>query len=167
MNERLEMAKRLIAGTHLREIRMASGRFDTSIEEASEVEEPVMSIDHGAQAQRGEGGSFKVSAMIRLMIFEGKDMPEEEADPETALAQIVGVYELAYGLPEGSTFSDEALGAFAETNGVFNAWPYFREFVQSSCNRMGLPALLVPLFRLSAEPNQEKDQEREPSAAES
>ena len=44
---------------------------------------------------------------------------------------------------------DEAFKAFAEMNGVYNAWPYWREFVQNATVRMGLPALTIPVFRIS------------------
>ncbi|MCG3190805.1 MAG: hypothetical protein DIJKHBIC_00025 [Thermoanaerobaculia bacterium] len=38
--------------------------------------------------------------------------------------------------------------AFANLNGKLNAWPYFREFVQSSSARMGLSPVVVPVFRV-------------------
>jgi len=37
---------------------------------------------------------------------------------------------------------------FAETNGLYNAWPYWREFVQNTAARMSLPGLTVPVLRL-------------------
>ncbi len=49
---------------------------------------------------------------------------------------------------EFEKYPDEAFKAFAEMNGVFNAWPYWREFVQNATVRMGLPALTIPVFRL-------------------
>jgi preprotein translocase subunit SecB len=44
------------------------------------------------------------------------------------------------------------LDAFAKTNAVFNAWPYWREFVQSTTVRMGLPPLVTPVFRFPTQP---------------
>ena len=38
--------------------------------------------------------------------------------------------------------------AFAQTNGVYNAWPYWRELVQNTIARMSLPPLTIPVFRL-------------------
>lgn len=38
--------------------------------------------------------------------------------------------------------------AFGQTNGVYNAWPYWREFVQNTVARMSLPPLTIPVFRL-------------------
>jgi len=47
-------------------------------------------------------------------------------------------------------FPDEAFKKFAEMNGMYNAWPYWREFVQNATVRMGLPSLTIPVFRLFA-----------------
>ncbi len=38
--------------------------------------------------------------------------------------------------------------AFGQSNGVYNAWPYWREFVQNTVARMNLPPLTIPVFRL-------------------
>ena len=37
--------------------------------------------------------------------------------------------------------------AFGEMNGLYNAWPYWREFVHAMTVRMGFPALTIPVFR--------------------
>ena len=47
-------------------------------------------------------------------------------------------------------FTQDQLVAFGALNGVFNAWPYCREFVQSMSTRMGLPALTIPVHRPNA-----------------
>jgi preprotein translocase subunit SecB len=39
--------------------------------------------------------------------------------------------------------------AFGKTNGIYNAWPYWREFVQNMIARMALPPLTIPVFRLT------------------
>lgn len=46
--------------------------------------------------------------------------------------------------------TDEDCHLFAELNGVYNAWPYLREFCQSSSLRMGLP---IPVMLPSLPPN--------------
>lgn len=56
---------------------------------------------------------------------------------------------LRYDFNDGfEKYPEEAFKSFAEMNGVFNAWPYWREFVQSATIRMGLPALTIPVFRI-------------------
>lgn len=48
-----------------------------------------------------------------------------------------------------SSFSDGQVKAFGEFNAVFNAWPYWREFVQSTTVRLALPALVLPLHKIN------------------
>ena len=36
--------------------------------------------------------------------------------------------------------------AFSDFNATFNAWPYWREFVQSMTGRMGLPTVIIPVL---------------------
>jgi len=40
--------------------------------------------------------------------------------------------------------TEEAVDAFGQVNAVFHAYPYFREFVQSSAGRMNLPNIIMP-----------------------
>ena len=61
----------------------------------------------------------------------------------------------AFGGPEGHE-RDAFLKAFAEVNGVYNAWPYFRELLQSTAARMGLPPVVVPVYRATGAPSERK-----------
>jgi hypothetical protein len=53
-----------------------------------------------------------------------------------------------YQLAEGFVPSPEEQNAFLAANAVFNCWPYWREFVQSTAGRMSLPPLTLPFFRV-------------------
>ena len=57
-------------------------------------------------------------------------------------------FTLRYGLSQQLDASEEHFKHFANLNAVVNAWPYYRETVQSCISRMGLPTLVLPLFRL-------------------
>jgi hypothetical protein len=62
------------------------------------------------------------------------------------------VYYLDYvfnvnGGPTGEELQ-EHLAAFAKVNGIYNVWPYFRELVQSMGSRLGLPPVVLPVFRV-------------------
>jgi hypothetical protein len=78
---------------------------------------------------------------------------EEEHGPEHL--DIVGSFLLDYvPRPEDQAellrkpveVAAQDVRAFAEFNATFNAWPFWREFVQSMTARMGLPAVVVPLL---------------------
>ena len=49
---------------------------------------------------------------------------------------------------DGFVPSSEQAKAFREGNAIFNLWPYFREYLQSSLLKMGLPALTAPFLCL-------------------
>lgn len=51
------------------------------------------------------------------------------------------------GGPTGKAF-DKHLTAFANLNGVFNAWPYFREYVQTTTTRMGITPYYLPMYKI-------------------
>jgi hypothetical protein len=69
-------------------------------------------------------------------------------DDEELQTEIRATFELSYQIPENQNFSSEMFSAFGQINAVFNAWPYWRELVQSSLGRMSMPVLTVPVFRL-------------------
>ncbi len=59
-------------------------------------------------------------------------------------------YLIEYGLDSAppSETRNELLQAFAKVNGVYNAWPYLRENLQTTCARMSVPPPLLPIFRV-------------------
>ena len=61
---------------------------------------------------------------------------------------INALYALAYQLDSFDGLTQEGFEQFANLNGVYNAWPYWREFVQNTVGRMGLPPLTIPVFRI-------------------
>lgn len=60
---------------------------------------------------------------------------------------IEALFVLQYKVPSFDGLSKANIDAFGELNGVFNVWPYWREFVQNMTVRMGLPPLTVPVYR--------------------
>jgi hypothetical protein len=59
-------------------------------------------------------------------------------------------YVLEYGLDSmpPSEGRDALLSAFAKVNGVYNAWPYLRENLHTTCARMSVPPPLLPIYRV-------------------
>lgn len=92
-------------------------------------------------------GDSKAKHITVFVEFEMLAAPEGCGDGEKPI-QIKAVLALTYDCEEVSSFDDSALEAFGKINGVYNAWPYWREFVQNTVARMGLPPLIVPTFRV-------------------
>lgn len=62
-------------------------------------------------------------------------------------------FEAQYGLSEGFEPSEKQIEAFQAANAVFNCWPFFREYVQSTATRMSLPPPSVPFLRIVRKPD--------------
>ncbi len=86
--------------------------------------------------------SIHVVVGFRLTgIFEGAS-PKDEP-----LLEIEAKFLLLYRVSSLEGLSHRNLKAFGELNGLYNAYPYLREFVQSTTSRMGLPPLVIPVLK--------------------
>lgn len=106
-----------------------------------------------------ESNCVFVFAQFRLDTFETTKDKDSFAVIEAAFLIIYQVDN-----PEGLTQED--VDQFGKINGVYNAWPYWREFAQNTIVRMGLPALTIPVFRILP-PQKEKLAEKETVKVES
>lgn len=68
-------------------------------------------------------------------------------DGADELLRVEALFVVQYRVPTLEGITEKHLSAFGELNGVYNVWPYWREFVQSMTVRMGLPSLTIPVFR--------------------
>lgn len=92
-----------------------------------------------------------VNFIVKLTVRgQPADLP---ASAEAPALQVSGSFALSYQLKPGYEPKAEEMNAFKEGNAIFNCWPYFREFVQSMCSRMGLQITPVPLLRLVPPPS--------------
>jgi hypothetical protein len=135
----------LIAVAKIRDVRLVEVQAKARVRNPADVpEDASFEIAYGAhlgQAPSPEG-IFSIHATIDVRL----DTPEPRA--EGPFVAVNGVFELRYRLPEGFSATDEELNAFGTMNAVFNAWPYFREFVDSMVTRMDLPTVTLPLYRI-------------------
>ena len=91
-----------------------------------------------------------VAVVIRFTLKAfGKGESREE---ENAFLTIAADFLLVYRIDDATGLDDTAFKNFAEVNGTYNAWPYWREFVQSITTRMDLPTLTIPVFRIPYTP---------------
>lgn len=96
--------------------------------------------------------------------FEQSESGNDGLEGGREIFRLKAVYELTYNLPSSAPPDDmqELLfGSFAASNGVYNAWPYFRELVHNISGRTGLPGILIPLYKV---PKSEEEMEQAPPA---
>src|SRR5208282_1041605 len=137
-----------LIGIRLKEVAASSERRDARTHGKMSVE-----VEHSAEVPvRNKDGTFTVLAQIKVWV--GDPTRSRRRDPSEGSGTILSVsttVELRYQLPRGSSFSAADLRRFATVNGVYNAWPYWRELIQNLSVRMNLPPLTLPLFRISSQ----------------
>ncbi|WP_423927883.1 hypothetical protein [Candidatus Palauibacter sp.] len=90
------------------------------------------------------------------LVLEGTGA--ESAEQEQELVSIDATFLAVYRLEDASSYPSDALGHFAELNGTYNVWPYWREFVQTFAARAGMGGLVVPVFKPPIRPVEEPEQ---------
>lgn len=126
-----------------------------SLARPSEIAEMIaVEPSHGVSVikEPGDDGLLLIHTEFLL------EIRAEDHDGELQ-AEIRGLFELSYRIPEEERFSPDAFEAFGQFNAVFNAWPYWRELVQASLARMSMPVLTVPVYRVSPTKPAEDDDE--------
>lgn len=69
------------------------------------------------------------------------------ADAAEELLRVEALFAVQYDMPSFDEIAKKNIDAFGQMNGVYNVWPYWREFVQNMTVRMGFPPLTIPVFR--------------------
>lgn len=83
--------------------------------------------------------SFLFEAGVRL-VNEAVD----EKESGFIQAEIIAVFASEYQLKNPEDFDEAAMSEFLNCNVRFHVWPFWREYLQSTCTRMGLPVIPLP-----------------------
>lgn len=144
MNKDLETARPLIAAAELSELRLVKASFKTSVHSVAEIgDAPRIFVNYKANVVGDiEEDGFQIQ--VRYGVYAAAE--EDEKNPPV---EIHALFEASYDTTSLDALPSRKMAvAFARTNGVHNTWPFLREFVQSASNRMKLPPIVVPFFRL-------------------
>ncbi len=77
--------------------------------------------------------------------LEPTDAPDADESEFEELGRIEAKYVAEYEVTED--LSQECLDVFALRNASYHVWPYWREYVTSSCARMNVPKLVLPTIQ--------------------
>jgi hypothetical protein len=122
----------------------------------------VLEFSHKARQARGPEGVLRLEIDFRFRGEQERALAEREArSAREPLVLVECTWEVDYRLANGYQPAPKAVQAFKDGNGIFNCWPYFREYLQNTVTRMNLPPLTVPLLRLLPKPPRGKAAERQ------
>ena len=71
---------------------------------------------------------------------------------ENRVVDLSATFLATYCIDGAASFPEDALQHFADLNGTFNVWPYWRELVHTFTGRAGLSGIVVPVFKPSVRP---------------
>lgn len=106
----------------------------------------------------GETGALRERVLARVAFIGVHDPawdvdkldelpPYDPDDPPAVFLE--AMFELAYEPhADEDDPNEDDLDHFAFANATFNAWPYWRELAQSMTQRMGIPPVVVPVFKI-------------------
>lgn len=143
-----EVAKRVeLEAACWREV--TSKRF---VEQQTLGEELHLQGKHKADGHRDTScNQIVVVARFGLAAFGASDCDQK-------IAEAGGTLALRYRIADGDvdSIAPELVQDFAELNGIYNAWPYWRELAQNLMARIGLYGIVVPVFRIASDENEER-----------
>lgn len=82
--------------------------------------------------------------------------------PDKIVMSIEASFCTSYVLKPNEEFNPADIEHFAKINPIYNAWSYWREFVQSMTTRMGFPALTIPLLKIIPKKPEAKETKSKP-----
>lgn len=86
--------------------------------------------------------AFRFQAGVRLV-----DSSLDSSSSDFVKLEIEANYQAEYQIVDMKKFDDDGASIFLGMNVPHHVWPYWREYVQSTTVRMGIPALIIP-FRI-------------------
>lgn len=81
-----------------------------------------------------------------IVQFGMRLVPTPDPKSSTATATVDAAFVVVYELTPGPAPSAQDLDAFSRLNGAFNAYPYWRHFLEESLFRMAMPRITLPPF---------------------
>ncbi|HTE39784.1 MAG TPA: hypothetical protein VK629_03090 [Steroidobacteraceae bacterium] len=99
---------------------------------------------------KSAGDGVEESRLLRYAIETGVRFLAEkvgESKKQEVRAEILATFVVDYFVTDDSCLSDNSVAKFAE-NVIYHVWPYWREFVQTSANRLRLPPAVLPPYKL-------------------
>jgi hypothetical protein len=148
-----EAVKRLAGRVEIESIDLIGAHFDRA--DDAPLEEPLRSDLQAPELGLSYEWELASDASILGCTFTFAAWFETAPGVE-APYELFARFRLQYSVGSGPRLSDEDIHQFAAWNSMFNAWPYWREYLSSTINRAHLPQFVVPVMRLPSPSEQPK-----------
>jgi hypothetical protein len=152
MKKQNDRRREVIAVVQIESIRLVKMKAETRIRSSEDVKGVTLKVRTSTSVnEQRPDGTFCVLTLVDTQLIP-------EGGKEKPAVTIEAGFELRYKLPSGFATSSDELSYFAKTNGVYNAWPYWRELIQNTLVRMNLPPVVLPLLRIGGQGTQSEEE---------
>lgn len=119
--------------------------------ETMDISVRTLSLEHKCSTKilSAEKDVILILCNFGVVAFSGKS-------PDKIVMSIEATFCTSYVLKPIEEFNPNDIEHFAKINPIYNAWAYWREFVQSMTTRMGFPALTIPLLKITPKKSEGK-----------
>lgn len=152
MNDAIEAAKRSLI---LREILVKSLSLDVSdrLNDTDEGLDVQIAMRTGISKRRNirddtgaaVGIQYLYKCEIKLIDRSILENPESSQEGEQAEFKFEASFLADYEMRD--PIGDEAASIFGQVNVGYHVWPFWRELVQSTCNRVGITPISLPFYK--------------------
>lgn len=145
MTTNIQLAKEVARHVTLQSISLVRANIDSDLDLDNSPAEIGMMQGHRCEHRRDV-----VDGLCRLNVFaEFKFTAKEmrDGDEVADLMSLTATFSIVYTMPSDIEIEDVCYEYFAEVNGPYNCWPYWRELVQTATGRVGLAGVTVPVYR--------------------
>jgi hypothetical protein len=126
--------------THIEHVRLISSSLRSHLTETS----VPLRLEYSISAKTTVDSEAK-TLTVRASLMTCASGVSESGDSEE-IVRIEAEFVLIYNTSLPRAFTADEADAFGKMNGIHNVWPYWREYVQSTTARIGMPPLTLPLI---------------------
>jgi hypothetical protein len=137
----LDRAQIVSKNVQLSGISLKSAKVLSDVDPCGPPEELELNQSYRARFELSDDYPDKLFVYVELRLSAAR------GDGGVNVVDLEGTYRLVYDLKVAVGYPADSLRHFAELNGAYNVWPYWRELVQTVTGRVGIPSVVIPVFR--------------------
>jgi preprotein translocase subunit SecB len=140
--DRLRLANAVVRRVQILDVRLVGSKLKCNI--ASDAVLPAaVQLKYGFKVgHRYQPETQRLGVLVTFLVTAREGDGKDESD----IFAVEAAFALEYGISGDESVHPAEVAAFAKLNGLYNAWPYWREYVQSTVSRMGLPPVVLPVL---------------------
>jgi hypothetical protein len=161
MTTNIQRAGIVARHVQLHSVTLRDAQLDSQIDPLEVPEDLELTQGYRARFEHNDSHQDHLYVFVDFQLTAGP-AAQDKTEADATGVRLKATYLLVYQLSQGVEQPEDALAHFAELNGAYNAWPYWRELVQSVTGRVGLTAIVIPVFRPPVRELVEVDQQSTP-----